>query len=59
VSCSAGVVALEQRDLSAAVLAADVALYAAKQGGRDRFELAACGSAEHPTATAPILKVGQ
>ncbi|GLY99888.1 hypothetical protein Acsp02_71410 [Actinoplanes sp. NBRC 103695] len=40
VTFSAGVTAVEAGDLSTAVLSADIALYAAKQAGRDRFELA-------------------
>lgn len=40
VTFSAGVATVEKGDLSAAILSADTALYAAKQAGRDRFELA-------------------
>jgi diguanylate cyclase (GGDEF)-like protein len=52
VTFSAGVTAVEAGDLSAAILSADIALYAAKQAGRDRFELAS-GSAQPELAVGP------
>lgn len=54
VTFSAGVAAVEHGDLDTALLAADGALYSAKQAGRDRFTLASTSTSTTPsTSTSP------
>jgi len=53
VTFSAGIAAVDQADLDEALLAADAALYAAKQAGRDRFNLASASTSALPHPRPP------